>query len=156
MAALGRLHSTLGMGILKAGVNSNGLKDLTRYLGKALEVRMSGVSLEAELNFFKKKNMDVEKKNVVFFKKKREKVLDEDLFVYPDVSNIFANVDVPKVENLKGYLENLNIPFVLRGLVSGFDSVNESILSGLDAANDEIVPAINQFGNTVKKQFQNE
>ena len=99
--------------------------------------------------------MDVKKKNVVFFKKKREKALDEDLFLYPDVSNIFANVDVPKVENLKGYLENLNIPFVLRDLVSGFDSVNESILSGLDAANDEIVPAINQFGNTVKKQFQN-
>ncbi len=155
VAAVGRLHSTLGMGILKAGVHSNGLKDLTRYLGKALEVRMSGVSLEAELNIFKKKNMDVEKKNVVFFKKKREKVLDEDLFVYPDVSNIFANVDVPKVENVKGYLENLNIPFVFRGLVSGLDIIDKKILSGLDEASNGIVSVLDQLtlpGNSMVKQ----
>jgi len=104
VASVGRLHSTLGMGILKAKIHSNGLKDLTRYVGKALEARMNGSSLvaaskffnnNAELELFKKKQIAASATNVVFEKNKK----DETLADY--VLNLFGDVDTPEVEEIK-------------------------------------------------------
>ncbi len=162
VAAVGRLHSTLGMGVLKAKQHSRSLKDLTRYLGDGLKVRLNGTSLQAELKRFKKnnidlekKNFDVEKSNVLYSKKSPPNDLSEGLFGYPDISNIFENVDVPEIEELKGYVNYLGVPFVFRGFIAGLEGVNNKIISGLEGANAEIVPALNNLGNEVAKEFTN-
>ena len=178
VAAVGRLHSTLGMSILKAGINSNKLEDLARYLGGALEARMSGISIETELKLSKKKAMvaaqktklklakikakatkqqsiNAQRRNVSFTQEKSENIADDNLFLYPDTSRLFGNVDVPEVKEVTGYIKNLDGFFVLRGLKSGLDVVNQNILSGLNKANTGIAPTINKFSNAVVSQFQN-
>jgi hypothetical protein len=162
VAAVGRLHSTLGMGILKAGVHSNGLKDLTRYVGAALEVRMSGASTKAELDLFKTKTMsaktkiiDIKKRNVVFIKKKQENIVNGDLFMYPDLSNILGGVDVPKIKTVTGSIENYQTPFILGGLAASLGVISNTILSGLDGASKGIVPVLDKFSDEVGKQLKN-
>ncbi len=160
VAAVGRLHSTLGMGILKTGVHSNKLKDLTRYVGEALEVRMSGTSIKAELDLFRKKTVsaktktiDIKKRNVVFVKKKKENVVNDDLFLYPDLSNIFGGVDVPKIKAVTGAVENYQAPSLLGRLSAGLDIINKTILSSLDGVSNEMVPVLDQFSNHVVVPF---
>jgi hypothetical protein len=162
VAAVGRLHSTLGMGILKAGIHSNKLEDLTRYLGEALEVRMSGASLEAKLKLLNKKTLvaktktiKVQRKNVSFKQEKLKSIPDETLFVYPDTSNLFGTVDVPMVKEIAGSEKKLDDFFVIRGLKSGLDIVNKSIISGLNNASTGVVPTLNQVSDAVVKQFIN-
>jgi outer membrane protein TolC len=167
VAAVGRLHSTLGMGILKVGVHSNGLKDLTRDVGEALKVRMSGASIEAELDLFKTKTVrakpktiDIKKRNVVFIKEKQGNVVNENLFMYPNLSNIFGAVDVPKIKEVKGHVENYEAPSLLRGLAAGLDSLNKTLLSGLAGVSNAMVPVLDQFSDgivvTVLDQFSDE
>jgi outer membrane protein TolC len=163
VAAVGRLHSTLGMGILKAGVHSNGLKDLTGYVAAALEVRMSGASMEAELGLFKTKTMnaetkiiDIKKRNVVFIKKKQENFVNDDLFMYPNLSNILGGVDVPKIKTVTGSIENYQAPLILGGLAASLGVISDTILSGLDGASKGIVPVLDKFTDEFGKQLKNQ
>ena len=87
----------------------------------------------------------------------REKnVKDDNLFLYPDISNMFENVDVPDVKEVTGYIKGINGWSIFRPLISGLNVVNKKVLSGLDEANKEIVPTLDRFSNGVLKQFQNE
>ena len=132
VASVGRLHSTLGMGILKAKIHSNALKDLTRYVGKALEARMNGSSLvaaskffnhNAELRLFKKNEIAASTTNVVFEKDKK----DETFADY--VLNLFGDVDAPEVEEIKKENNN-DTPKKVSKIKSAEMSLNTELAGG--------------------------
>ena len=75
IASVGRLHSTLGLSIFKPGVQADGLKSLTRNVAKAMQDRMSGISIELEIkmldskkSIYKNKNISVSVKKGLFSK----------------------------------------------------------------------------------------
>ena len=154
VAAVGRLHSTLGMGTVKAGINSKKIKNLTGYIGKVLKARMSGNILEVELNTIKKKDLAKKKPNIILAKENPKKVPSDSSFLYPAMQNLFKNVDVPQVKEIKGYVEKLEAPSILKGFRSSMEDINQKILGGLDKLNEHIVPAVDQFSEGLVRQFQ--
>ena len=154
VAAVGRLHSTLGMGIMKAGIHSNELKDLTHYLGQVMEARMSGAALNKKSDNLEKKNQYKKKLSIILVKSEPRKVITDSLFLYPKASNFFQNVDVPKVEELKGYIKNLDIPFISGAFKSGLENINQRVLWGLDKVSEQIIPTLDEISEEVVRQFK--
>ena len=123
---------------------------------------MSGASIEAELGLFKTKTMnaetkviDIKKRNVVFIKKKQENIVNDDLFMYPNLSNILGGVDVPKIKTVTGSIKNYQAPVVLGGLAASLSVISNTILSGLDVASKGIVPVLDKFSGEFGKQLKN-
>jgi hypothetical protein len=119
--------------------------------------------MEAELGLFKTKTMnaetkiiDIKKRNVVFIKKKQENFVNDDLFMYPNLSNILGGVDVPKIKTVTGSIENYQAPLILGGLAASLGVISDTILSGLDGASKGIVPVLDKFTDEFGKQLKNQ
>jgi hypothetical protein len=154
VAAVGRLHSTLGLGNVRAGVHSNRLKDLTNYLGLVLQARMSGVSLEEKLNTLKKGTLHKKKTDIILAQNKQKKLTTDSQLLYPKIINFFQNVDVPEVKELKGYTKNLQAPLISSSFSRGLENVNQKILWGLGKIGKKIVPTLDAFSEEIITQVK--